>query len=368
MLRDHRWKPLHCFGPISRIAILLLAALASFSPASSQTLTSHPASLDHASLGPVPVTGTVLSSGVFLRSPVRIIVVGRNLVVVDSGSDSLFHVIDLTTGFRRYSGGRRGSAPGDFNGIWSLQPVTPILNGDTAFWAFDLVLRRLSKVRIGPNRGVTTSVSLRGPTTIIDATMLADSTIIGIAFVDSSRVTFFDRAGYPRRSAGTLPFVRPNVPIFVQQHSYQARIVAGPDGGFGLFAFFAGRGDLFSPGGESNKPFDVPFSFEPEYDFERDRLLQKGNTRFAYLGVTTTTSRIFALFSGRVSKGTAGPANSAIFVHVFNWTGAFLGALQLPNDVLSIAVDATGHFLYALQRAPLTAILVFEIPARLRSE
>ena len=49
------------------------------------------------------------------------------------------------------------------------------------------------------------------------------------------------------------------------------------------------------------------------------------------------------------------------FVHVFDWAGNFVKAIELDADVVTIAVDENSNVLYAVRHDPYPAILRYPL-------
>jgi hypothetical protein len=83
--------------------------------------------------------------------------------------------------------------------------------------------------------------------------------------------------------------------------------------------------------------------------------------RFGYVRIATTDDRIYALFSGRSNRGSPRDAPYGRFVHVYDWDGEFLAALELDNAALEIAVDPLGEELYATIEEPEPGVRVYSL-------
>ncbi len=79
---------------------------------------------------------------------------------------------------------------------------------------------------------------------------------------------------------------------------------------------------------------------------------------YGYQDLAVTETSIYALFSGRTLQE-HGPEGVVFgtFVHVFDWAGDFLQAIELDEEVLALTVE-TG-VLYGLRHDPEPAIVVF---------
>ena len=106
-----------------------------------------------------------------------------------------------------------------------------------------------------------------------------------------------------------------------------------------------------------------PYGFEPLYEAKKSArtvaMASGDETRFGYLDLATTDSRIYALFSGRTRA--EGRANYGNTVHVFDWDGRLVDVLRLDEFVIALAVDPAGEALYGIRHDPFPAVLEFTV-------
>ncbi len=80
-----------------------------------------------------------------------------------------------------------------------------------------------------------------------------------------------------------------------------------------------------------------------------------------YVDGSASKNHLFALFSGRTREGGKGRAYMGRFVHVFDWDGNFVMAIQLDTDVAAITVDEDERVLYAIRHLPYPAIVRYSL-------
>lgn len=297
----------------------------------------------------------VLSESDELALPTRLRVVGDYLAVLDAASDSVLHVIDRHRGMWVRSVGRRGRGPGEFEGAWSLEPAGDL---SRAVWVYDLPLRRLTLVPLeqgsrspaGPGRMVhlTEGAVVTGPH------WLAPDTIVTPGFFLDARLAVFDSAGRRLGGLGQSRFqASPPQPM----QASQAILAAHPERRrFAIANRYVSWIELLEVDGPPGAVIAGPIAVN------RDRPSVELD-RFAYIDVAATRRHIVALFSGRERKDFGSRASFGACLHVFDWEGAFEGAFRLDSDVLAIATDGEGDFVYALRHDPLPAVVRFALTA-----
>ncbi len=221
-------------GPRGRIPLTiglgcaLAAATSSGCDGRVDGLRHGPAELDHANVPVVELAGTTISRSVQLAQPFDIALVGTRLVVIDVAADSALHVIDITTGGEPTSFGFRGEGPGEFRSPWSFDVVP---GSDRKLWVYDLELRRLTLVDLGP-RGCAIStaraLTLTGSATPIGPLWVDDNSLVSLGFYPDSRFAVFDSTGLKRDAWGEVPDQDEDMAPDLKQHVYQASLVAHP--------------------------------------------------------------------------------------------------------------------------------------------
>jgi hypothetical protein len=327
-----------------------------------------PAELDHAGLTVHSRAGQVLSSTSDLAIPMDIAVAGQYLVVIDLAADSVLHVIHRTTGELIGQFGRRGAGPGEFQAAWSMQPVQ---DDPAKLWIYDIGLRRLTLVDLDASLAtgqLTVMRSLQLSTNGIPTGPLwTDSaTAVSLGFFGQGRIGVFDASGEQTGTYGSLPLDSLDVTPAVQQHVYQATAALQPSGRLLAAATrHASRIEIYAVPGTAVAATDGPVHVAPRYTVASSAggsSMQSGaDLRFGYVDVAAAEGAVFALFSGRTREGFPQSAYLASHVHVFDWNGQFMYALQLDSDVAAIAVDERASLLYAVRHEPIPAVVCYRL-------
>lgn len=159
-----------------------LTALADGTPAFSQ------AGLVTDTLG-----GQLLVDMPILGDPRYMAVVGSDLWIADRSGDPFLHMIDLRTDSLVFSRGRSGEGPGDFGATPRLS-VRP--GDDGAVWAYDLVLRRLTRE---PDDSAPDYRVIKAFGDQVESTYSlqwqAPNRFVGIGDMDTNRIMLADSTG-----------------------------------------------------------------------------------------------------------------------------------------------------------------------------
>lgn len=342
----------------------------------SRPLRYGPAELAHTALDVAQVRGEILFDDDNLALPSDIAIVGSNLMVIDIASDSAILVVNRETGDLVRMFGRRGEGPGEFTRAWSLDPVQ---GSHSECWVYDMALGRLTYVDLrdeffDEGRLGARIVNLRsnarswGPVRTASA-----NTSISLGFYSAGRLGVYDAQGKQRATVASLPPGASDVPPNVRQHAYQATLTPHPSRTlFAAATRHASLIEIYRSDGAlvtvSDGPLHVEPKYETRYDGDRPAMATGADLRFGYVDASGSNRYVFALFSGRTREGASGRHYLGRFVHVFDWQGTFIQAIELDADVIAIAVDEDSRVLYGLRHDPHPAIVRFRLEGVLAVE
>lgn len=289
-------------------------------------------------------------------------------VVFGDDADSMLKAFPRDRPRSLQSVGRRGSGPGEFRTIWSIQ-VRGGPGGEHTVWSYDPQLARLTGNTfdangiLGPGDSI---VNLQLAGSPISVQWLNDSVLVASGFFVEARLALLDNAGRLTKMIGQIPLERADVPAFAAQQALQPSMAVRPGGGeVALGARYAGRIDIYSLPSGNLTSGQVPIPFSPAMTLskrgELTIFVSGQDTRFGYTAITGTADRIYALFSGR-TRSESGQAYAGQDVHVFTWSGEFLEAFRLDRDVVDIAITRNGKELFATAFEPEPSIVVYAIP------
>lgn len=322
---------------------------------------------------PERLAGTVLDSSEVLAMPGDLALVGDHLVLLDGQGDSAVRVYRAATGQHLRSFGRMGHGPGEFQSVWSIDPVP---GSPGAFWVYDLQLQRMTRVDLlrdfGQGRGYGRRiVTLRGSGPATSPVWIGDSLLVSPGyFSEPARLAHFDAGGRMLRVVGEPPPGDPGVPVAVRQHAYRSKALPNP--GRSLLAVatrHADRLEVHRPDGTVAARAGRPLEFEPVYQTAmrggEPAMASGEDLRFGYIDLATTSRHIYALYSGLRRADAPGRASFGRTVRVFDWNARLVRVIELDGPYFSIAVDAADRRLYATRIDPSPAVVVLDLASRL---
>ena len=327
----------------------------------------EPAALDDSYLA----NAVQLERRVLLRSdemgmPSWMATVGSRLVVIDAMANPALHVIDRGTGNLTRSLGRWGEGPGEFQGVWSLDPV---VGSTSELWVFDAALRRLTFVDLRDeyfeqDRLGEQSINLTSPGTVTGVMRTNRGEFVGPGVFDGGRLGFFDSNGRLIETRGPIPGVDQTLPPLARQHMFQSRAVSHPEHNlFAVASRYATSLEIFGIDGSLVALGQAPVDITPDAASvsQQHGFTQSEQTRFGYVDVAASRDFIFALFSGRTFAEYKDRCNYGQEVHVFDWTGNLRGVVQLDVAAIGLAVDEDSNSLYATEHDPVPTIAEYDL-------
>jgi hypothetical protein len=328
--------------------------------------------LDQYSVPVRPLTGALVGSGESYYTPSYIVARDSLIFVLDRGSEKYFSVVSKSTGRVLSRFGAKGDGPGEFRGPFSLHIDT---KDPDKLWVFDLNLRRLTSVNLGgiPLRAgfpkfASTTINLP----LFDILPMSSGSLLGTTLSqDGERFVQLRADGSVERKIGrTLP-PPSNIPMSVWQNAQRVHMARSPDGSkFVAASRYADRIEIYNASGQLLATCQRHFGFDPVFSKEafvvgagkNGPIMGAGpDSRWAYVSVATSTRRIYAIFSGKTSRGFRSSQSMGHVLHVFDWTGRSVGVFTLDNTVVSIAVEPDDSQLYAVRHDPEPAIVKYNL-------
>lgn len=263
-----------------------------------------------------------------------------------------------------YSFGRKGSGPGEYQGLWSLDRR---VTNENKITLLDLILSRytvlditnLSKVEID------TMITLKEGEAYCPV-FVNDSSIVSIGgLLKQGRFAEYGLDGNIRKYSGELlPGKKPETPIPIHQRASIGRLKVTPDGSkYVISAMESDYIDIYKNDGTLIKRIEGPLGLSPQYmvkwmdgvpylAFDREKGV------YCYLDIALSNDRIYALYSGEQSKS---PEVAGRYLHVYNMEGRFIETLKLVNKLGRISFDPLKRQLYGIQVSPLPEIFMYQL-------
>ena len=294
-----------------------------------------------------PLSGHIIVPNGFRLVTATSIAAFANYVAIGDTGDSLLKVIDVVTGRLVGSAGQLSEGFPEFPGIASLQFLAT--RGLPTVWVYDWNQRRLAAYQVSPAGSlVRSNAILLGSIPAAFAVRWAtDSTLVAAGLLEKGRFLVLNARGEAPRAVGAIPLVSAEFPALAVQQALQPSLAEQPGGNaLAIGARYAGRIDIYHLLDGTSTVAAVPYPFDPVPKLESHgsfpMFVQTSSTRFGYIGIAATATRIYALYSGRSRSEDRIAPEYANRVHVFDWHGAFVDSLVLDHDVIDIAIDAAG--------------------------
>lgn len=310
------------------------------------------------------LTARVLHQSDALAMPTDVEVMGSKLVIADDFAEKPLRVLRRSDGAIERAFGGKGAGPREFESAWGLD----VIDHGGEFMVHDISLQRVTRVDVredfeGDRWVADRSLKLKAETMIMEAAWTSEG-LLGIGLFREGRLGHLDAQGAVVRTTGPTPMDGMEVPPEVRQEAYQSKLKPNPSRTrWAVATRFADRLEIYDQKGALVAQGERYHNFEPRYEARKSTrtvsMTSDDQMRFGYLDLATTSSRIYALFSGRVrAEGQAFYGNT---VHVFDWSGKLLEVVRLDSDVISLAVDPSGEALYGLRHEPLPAVVEFAL-------
>jgi len=321
----------------------------------------------------VQLVGEVFAEGEYLGRPESLAVVGDRLFVTDA-SPPFLHVISLKDGVRQLSFGQEGGGPGEFHSATEVLPDS----GGESFWVFDSAQRRIAHFTIPEGAAaapqVTSTLNLvpGGPTYLMQAEWLNDSTLAAVGIYPDGRIAVTDRRGRIVRYIGQRPDnpLGEPVPITVLQHAFTGPLTVAPNRRYlAMGTENADRLEIYLPNGTLVRAVRGASGFDPVFEAARkaagNSMVTGSDLRFGYTGLVSTDRHIYALYSGQTRGEGGAYSYFGTQVHVYTWSGDRVGTFKLGGLARGIGVTPDGGQLYAAEWAPKPRIVRYPLEERL---
>ncbi len=325
--------------------------------------------LPYARVPSTELHGSVINDDTTLAAPSVLCISGDFLLVGNSRGDSAVIILDQHSGRLVTSFGRNGEGPGEYRSVVGIQADR---ENPSTVWLYDMTLRRLTQITLNRNADVIRPVADRSIRVDVDGlttsvAWLTASSLIGLGFYESGRLSMLSDHGVLQEFWGPLPPNPDHVPSAVLQHAYQSSMAVRPNTDeIAVVTRHASNLEIYDRLGHLTVRTNGPFAFTPTFGVAKGvsgAVMSSGDSlRFGYIAIAVTKKNIYALFSGRTRLMYPGEANLGEYVHVFAWDGAFEAAYHLDQPAIAIAVDTGGTTLYAASYVPRPVITRYALP------
>lgn len=298
-------------------------------------------------------SGILYSAGkliIFDRSPISD---GKQVSIYNSETHKLL-----------YSFGRKGSGPGEYQGLWSIDRKVANENKITLL---DLILHRYTILDITDSTKIEidTMITLKEGEAYCPV-FVNDSTIISIGgLLKQGRFAEYGLDGNIRKYLGELlPGKKSETPIPIHQQASIGRLKVTPDGSkYVICAYESDYIDIYNNDGTLKKRIEGPLGLPPQYKVrwiagEPNCAFDQEKGVSCYLDIALSNDKIYALYSGEPSKN---PEVAGRYLHVYNMEGRFIETLIVDNKLRKISYDPFKRQLFGIQVSPLPELYMYQL-------
>ncbi len=263
-----------------------------------------------------------------------------------------------------HSGARQGSGPGEV-----LYPASVFSSPDSnAIGVYDFNLRRIAWFDIRNLKEVGRTVSLKHAGSLAGVIPDGDGFLANPISADVSLIRIRRDGEVSGSFTLTAPFGPPEVsnPTARRLLNVSAMATNQPSASKVVLAYqMTSDLDIIDLRTRTFVRVHGPRKATATYRFvpPQNRFKWEDSSENAYVGVTATSSRIYALFSGaRDDEKRYG----ARLIHAFDWEGRFLGEFALDRDASFVAMAQDRSSLLIGTDTPWPAVARAAIPSELR--
>ncbi|NGP88722.1 BF3164 family lipoprotein [Fodinibius halophilus] len=313
-----------------------------------------------------------------LYNPAKILSVGDYVVIVDKVADKKVRIYDPESKQLVKAFGKQGKGPNEYLSIWNLFAVK---DGSQQFCIYDIQLRRVTCYDLdavansssySPSYTQMLSADAGLPLRITGWPQKREFITTGI-FKKGHRFITIDSTGSVAAKSDEFEYEESDTPLSVIQHAYTVLPTTNGDGTKVAFAYFyTNKLDIYSVSGKKNATVRPSGDFFPPLfsvcqTSQGTSMAQDGDTRLAYIDVSTTADHIYALYSGR--KRSHKRTDSSDTIHVFDWNGNRDTKIHLDREVTDCTATAGGENLLCLEKtAEGVDIIQYSLPKSLSAK
>lgn len=300
-----------------------------------------------------------------LALPLGSAVVGDLLIVVDVASDSAIHVLNRFDGRLLASYGRKGEGPGEFMAAPTVDPD----RAANSVWVFDADLSRITYVNLGqllthPDSVVPRMINLRAEGPLEAPLWTSQGSILSPGHFASRRLIQLDSNGTQTGFVGPPLAGDPLIDAVVRQQIHQATSATNPSRDrLVVVSRWVPRIEIFDPEGTLLTLAQAPFEWDitPDNIYSLTVWAVTKDMPYGYVSVAASKRWVFALFSGRTRRSHPENTGFGEVVHVFDWSGRFVGYIPLAAEALTISVDPEGTTLYVVEWEPVPTVSAYAL-------
>lgn len=301
-----------------------------------------------------------------LGKPNSMALIDSVLIIVDSQTNPMLHLLNVKTGNPIGQFLSRGQGPDEYMKIGTLGR----LNKDTLF--FHDLNKRVCCFLVLPKKE-------NGEIQIIEAfkcaetahntlVPLTDASYIASGIYQEGRFCLLTDSGRTKKFWGTYPSrddMEESVSNLIKSQAYMGQLSSSPAND--KFVFHATAADMLSFYKYENKEIrlikDIQRSL-PDYKYGKDINEFLGTSRkkpITYLSVCTTEKFVYLLYSGKTYMENQLKAFESNEIHVYDWNGERVKMLSLDIDIKEMVVSDDDSIMYAVADLPNPTVVKFKL-------
>lgn len=298
--------------------------------------------------------------------PINIQSSGTNLLIIDYGTDSLFHWIDAKNHTYKGSFGEKGQGPGEWN-----HPEKIHFHGINNIYCYDTGTSELKTFNLNNAYDPMSSNTIfKGSILTFDIMPISDSLFVINGYYERSMFRTVNNKGRIIDKSETYPYKNEeekNIPDDFRSLAYQGTMRTSGRQQFVFATSHAQQIYLYriTSDGKLIKTGEIIGSYaqyNPDYR-------EKGTYSVAfdseapegYKDVIASDKYIYALYSGRTYKDYKLSCNECESLYVYDWTGKFVRLYKLDVPVTHICLNEQQNKLYAIANAPDPTLVSFDL-------
>jgi hypothetical protein len=297
------------------------------------------------------VNNWILSDSLF--NPEKLKKEGQYLFINDLKSTKVVTVFNIN-GTYKGNVGIKGKGPGEI-----LSPFGSLDFYNTKVWVFDGTLNKYvgfqqDSIASNDYRPTENELFFDSKTRFYELGWLDSETIVGLGVSEvNNRLSFYNTNTKQTTHKGTLPpLPKKDIPVSIHKQSLMATLKVKPDKSkIALANLYSDLIEIYNQDGSDVVKIKTNLDFLPKYELANNgyRVVmgQGGDTKFGYIDMCVSDTKIYALFSGKTRD--VSPFAFGTTIHVFDWKGTLLNVLELEKKSIAIEIDTDDKNLFVIE-------------------
>jgi hypothetical protein len=297
------------------------------------------------------VTNWKLSDSLF--NPEKLKKESSNLFIYDSKSNKVIKVFDTNDTYLG-SAGIKGKGPGEI-----LSPFGSLDFHNNKVWIFDGTLNKYmgfeqDSITSNDYKPTENELFFDSKVRFYELGWLDSETIVGLGVSEvNNRLSFYNINTKQTTNKGTLPpLPKKDIPVSIHKQSLMATLKVKPDKSkIALANLYCDLIEIYNQDGSDVIKVKTNLDFLPKYELANNGyhvvMGQGGDTKFGYIDMCVSDTKIYALFSGKTRD--VSPFAFGKTIHVFDWKGTLLNVLELEKNSIAIEIDTDDKNLFVIE-------------------